>query len=312
MHDIIVIGGGAAGLSSSLYAARRELKVLMISKDIGGQALMTHHIENYPGVKLSTGLGLMEQYKIQAEEAGVEIISAEVTALKQHEQTFSVDVGKKIFESRAVIVASGLVPRDLNVPGEQKFKGSGIWYGMPVKVEPFVGKNIVVIGGGSSARDMARYLAPHAQVIYLIHRHTTFRGESVSLTQLQVMKNVQFIMNSVVVELQGDTALTGVVVKPTEGLEETSLLRVDAAFVAIGREAKVDFLPSVVKLDDNKRIVIDAQCHTSCPGIFAAGDSTNTPYHQLVIAAGEGCKAALAAYQYLQRQEGKPLSPDWN
>ena len=184
VYDLIIIGAGPAGLTAGLYGARRALKTLIISKDLGGQASISHDVENYPGVDLIDGLSLMKKFADQANKFGARIKYGEVTEIKKDANGFLIKTDRENFKGKALILAFGLTPTNLNVPGEQKFKGRGVSYCATCDGPLFKEKSVAVIGGGNSALDAAEYLSKIAGKVYLIHRRDQFRGEEVVVKEL--------------------------------------------------------------------------------------------------------------------------------
>jgi thioredoxin reductase (NADPH) len=314
-NDIIIIGGASAGLSAALYASRQGLKTLLLTKDIGGQALLTNDIENYPAFEHIGGFELMSKFERQARDFGAEFIYEEVTSIVEDEHT-------KVFRVRtsnndeylapAIILAFGKTPRDLNVPGEQELKGKGVSYCAVCDGPLFKQKSVAVVGIGDPALDSALFLKGIASKIYLIQRSHIPTGSDDTIRLLQNEKNVSFIFNSIVKRVNGNSKVDSITLADTKNMSEESELVVDGVFVEMGYIAKTDFVKNLVQLNPNNEIIVDKYCATSKKGIFAAGDVTDVPYKQAVISAGQGSIAALSAYNYLQRLKGKPaIKADW-
>lgn len=313
MYDVIIIGAGAAGLTAAIYARRRLLKTLVISLDIGGQTLLTENIENYPGYTGKSGPRLMKIMEEQARSFGAEIKIGKVDKVERANDNFKVLTSSgESYETKSVIVAAGKVPRTLGVPGESKFIGRGVSTCVTCDAPLFKGKVVAVVGGGNSAVDGAKLLADMAKKVYLIHRRDEFRADELLVEKVKRKPNVEFVLSSVVEEIKGKEKVEGVVVKNVK-TEERREIRVDGIFEEIGRETRVDFVKYLVKTNEKNEIVTNKVGETSCPGIFAAGDVTDTPFKQTVTAAGEGAIAALTAYNYLMKKEGRPGIPvDWH
>ncbi|MBI4121775.1 MAG: FAD-dependent oxidoreductase [Parcubacteria group bacterium] len=311
-YDLIIIGAGPAGLTAALYAARRQMKTLVISKDLGGQAALTDKIYNYPGIKFAAGLPLMQLFKEQAAEYGAEFLFQEAVGLTVANDLFTVSTSKEIFTAKAVILAFGLTPKDLGVPGETVFKGDSVFCAVTEHGPRFAGQDVAVVGGGNSAFDSVVYLQPIARKIYLIHRRDRFRGEEVTLAKIQAFENVDMVLNSEVVELQGKKTLTGVVIKDVQ-TGVTREIPLSAVCVNIGYAAQTQWVGEFVERDGRGHIIATDDMTTKTPGLFAAGDCTISPYKQIITSGGEGCKAALKAYEYLQAKEGKrAVMIDWS
>jgi len=301
IYDLIIVGGGPAGFTAAIYAARRAVKTLVLVKEFGGQAVYASKVENFPGFDLIPGYELMEKIKTQAGKLGAEIKNVEATEIKKENDIFSVqDKDGKVYESKSLILSFGAVPRKLGLPNEDKFKGNGISYCATCDAPFFKNKNVAVIGGGNAALDAALLLAKFAKQVYLIHRRDEFKGETVRVSDVKKLSNIEIILNSEVKELKGEKNIEGVVVKKNDN-EETRDLEVNGIFVEIGHIVESDFVSRMVALDERKQIIVNDKNETNVPGVFAAGDATTVPYKQIVIAAGDGAKAALSAYSYLQR-----------
>lgn len=311
MYDVIIIGAGAAGLTAAIYARRRLLKTLVISLNIGGQALLTEQIENYPGYLDKSGPKLMRIFEEQARGFGTEILIGYVTKVEKVDDHFKVISNVGEFETKTVIIASGKVPRRLNVPGEDKFLGRGVSTCVTCDAPFARNKVVAVVGGGNSALEGVEVVSKFASKVYLIHRRDQFRADEITVEKVKKIPNVEFILNTIITEMKGDKKLEGVVIQNVK-TGETKELKVDMVFLEIGHETKIDFVKHLVKTDEYNQIITNKAAETSCPGIFAAGDVTDSPYKQLVIAAAEGAIAALSAYNYIAKKEGREtVKIDW-
>ncbi len=308
-YDVVIVGGGPAGLAAAIYTSRRALKTLIISKDVGGQAALTDEIENYPGFESIGGLELAEKFKAQAIKFGAEFTLMEIVGLEKKGKEFLLKtVDKKEIKTKTVILAFGLTPRNLEVPGEQELTGRGVSYCATCDGPLYKDKIATVIGGGNSALDAAEFLSRIAKQVYLIHRRDEFRGEQILVDQVKAAKNVEIIYNANAAEVKGKDRVEALVYKTNDG--EVKEIKTDGIFIEIGHIAKTGWLDGVVDLTEGrKEIAISRDCATSQPGVFAAGDISDITYKQVVISAGEGAKAALQAYRYLQGD--KALVPDW-
>jgi thioredoxin reductase (NADPH) len=311
MYDVIIIGAGAAGLTAAIYARRRLLNTLVISLDIGGQSLLTEQIENYPGYLDKSGPKLMRIFETQARNFGAEILIGYVTKVEKINDHFKVISNVGEFETKTVIVAAGKVPRKLNVPGEDKFLGRGVSTCVTCDAPFARNKVVAVVGGGNSALEGVEVVSKFANKVYLIHRRDQFRADEITIEKVKKLPNVEFILNTVITEIKGDKKLESVVIQNVK-TNEIKELKVDMVFLEIGHETKIDFIKHLVKTDEYNQIITNKSAETSCPGIFAAGDITDSPYKQLVIAAAEGAIAALSAYNYIAKKEGKSaIKVDW-
>ncbi|MFA5069759.1 MAG: FAD-dependent oxidoreductase [Patescibacteria group bacterium] len=308
-YDVIIIGAGSAGLSAAIFASRRNLKTLLISEDIGGQATNAGLIENYPGVEAADGATLMMNFLKQAQRFGAEFKGEEAIGLTKKGNEFLVKTNNGEYLSSALVLSSGLSHRHLGVPGEEKFVGRGVAYCANCDAPLYKNKTVAVVGGGNSALDAALMLAQNSPKVYLIHRREIFRGEEILINQVLKNKAIEILYDSAVKEIKGENKVNQIIVEQ-KGKNVT--LNVEGVFVEIGYEVRADFLAGLVKQDEKNQIIVDHQGRTSLPGVFAAGDVTDTPYKQLVISAGEGAKAALACHQYLQAQgKTKNIFVDW-
>src|SRR5918998_1560721 len=318
MYDVVVIGGASAGLTAAMYASRQGLKTLIITKDIGGQALLTNDIENYPAFEHIGGFELMNRFEQQAKSFGAEFVYEEVSSIQKN-KTGGLTVRTAIttdnqYDTHTIILAFGKTPRDLNVPGEKEFKGKGVSYCAVCDGPLFKNKTVGIVGTGGSALEAAIYLKQLASKVNIIHRTDKPIGSEESLDLLQQGQhhsNVSFIANSIVKSINGGSKVESLTLFSSKTNSE-SKIAVDGVFVEMGYIAKTDIVKDLVQLNDNKEIVVDKYCATSYEGIFAAGDVTDVPYKQAVISAGQGAIAALSAYNYIQKLEGKPaIRTDW-
>jgi thioredoxin-disulfide reductase len=301
IYDVIIVGAGAAGLTAALYASRRQLKTLVLTKDLGGQTSTTMDIENYPGVDFSTGPDLMNEFAKQAKKFGTEIELSGVTKIqKRAERDFLVTTDKEEYTAKAIVLSVGKHHRELGVNGEEEFKNKGVVYCATCDAPLFADKVVAVIGGGSAAFDAALLLTKIASKIYLIHRRDSFRAEEILVAQAKVSDKIEFVLNAEVEKISGGNFVESISVKTLEG---SKTLAVEGIFVEVGSEVNSQFIKDVVELNEAQEIIIDYVNQTTTTGIFAAGDATTVPFKQTVISAGEGAKAALAAYNYIQGLE---------
>lgn len=313
VYDVIVVGAGAAGLTAAIYTARRTLKTLVISKDIGGQTATTSEIENYPGFELIDGITLMTKFKQQAEKYGTTFFNGIVTNIEKSNDFFKVITPTTNFIGKTVILGFGLSERELEVPGEKEFKGHGVSYCATCDAPLYKNKTVALVGGGNAALDAADLLSKIANKVYLIHRRDKFSGEQILIERINQAKNIEILWTSQVLEIKGENKIKSIIVGGFPQGEGPKELIIDGLFVEIGNIAKTDWLRNLLKLNDKGEIVITADCETNVPGIFAAGDVTNITYKQIIISAGEGAKSALQAYRYLQSKNlDLKESGDWS
>jgi len=296
MYDVIIIGAGPAGLTAAIYTCRRGLKTLILTKDLGGETANIEHIENYPGFKRIEGFKLIQAMEEQVRDFGVELVYDEAVKIIPKGKSFIVKSTEKDYEGKTIILAFGKTPRSLNVPGEKEFIGKGISYCATCDAPLFKGKTVAAVGGGNSALDAAILLSNLAKKVYLIHRRDEFRGFESFVNEVKKKKNVELVLNSIVAEIKGDKTVKSVIIEDVN-TKKRKEIEVDGVFIEIGSEVKTNFIKDLVKLDNNQIVVNNSE--TSHPGIFAAGDVTNTPFKQIVVSAGEGAKAGLSAYNYI-------------
>ncbi|MDD5605969.1 MAG: FAD-dependent oxidoreductase [Patescibacteria group bacterium] len=307
--DVIIVGAGAAGLTAALYAARRQLSTVVFGKDLGGQTSTTMDIENYPGIDFSTGPALMNNFADQAKKFGAQIKLVGIADIKKRgEQDFWVKAedGSE-YGAKTIILAFGKHHRALDVSGEKEFRNKGVVYCATCDAPLFSDKTVAVVGGGSAAFDAVLLLTKIAKKIYLVHRRDTFRAEEILVKRAQANDKVELVLNATVQKIIGNSFVTGLVIQTPMG-EQT--LNVDGVFVEIGSVVGSEFIRELVQLNAAGEIVIDHVNQTTTPGVFAAGDATTVPFKQTVISAGEGAKAALAAYNYIQGLSADTQSAD--
>jgi thioredoxin reductase (NADPH) len=313
-YDVIVVGGASAGLTAALYTARQGLKTLVITKDIGGQALLTNSIQNYPGFADVSGFELMTKFQEQAALYGAEFLYDEVVVINQAEEgCFSVGTKNREFQACSVILAFGKTPRDLGVPGEETLKGRGVSYCAVCDGPLFKGKVVAVVGSGDPALEAANYLAGVAAKVYLVQRTQRPIGDEGLVQTLKSMGNVEFVNDAVVASINGAVKVESLTLrKASLKSDGERRLEVEGVFVEMGYVTKTEFVKNLVELNGLGEIVVDKNGATSMPGVFACGDVTDTPYKQAVVSAGQGATAALSAYNYIQRLRGKSTSKaDW-
>ncbi|MDQ4072690.1 MAG: FAD-dependent oxidoreductase [Thermoproteota archaeon] len=311
MYDVIIVGGASAGLTAAMYASRQGLKTLVITKDIGGQALLTNDIENFPAFEHIQGFELMSKFEQQARKFGTEFVYEEVVSIVEDEPScITIKTTSNQYSCCVIILAFGKTPRDLNVPGEKELKGRGVSYCAVCDGPFFKNKAVAVVGAGEHALEAAIYLKELASHVYVIHRTDKPIGSEESINSLS-QKNVSFIPSSIVKTINGNSRVESLTINDSKTKSE-STLEIDGVFVEMGYVAKTDIVKDLVQLNANREIIVDKYCATSREGIFAAGDVTDVPYKQAIISAGQGATAALSAYNHIQRLKGKPnVKYDW-
>jgi thioredoxin reductase (NADPH) len=311
LYDVIIIGGGSAGLTAAIYAGRLGLKTLLLTKDIGGQALLTDSIQNYPGFIDISGLDLMRKFHEQALLYGVKILFEEVKEIKEKDGVcFTVKTTRGEYDTCALILAFGKTPRDLGVEGEERLKSRGVSYCAICDGPLFKGKDVAVVGSSEPAVEAALLLSDLASKVYLIHKLPKILASDELVEALRRKTNVVFMPECEVVRINGDAFVESISVKERGG--EIRDIAVQGVFVEMGYVAKTDLVKHLVQLNAKNEIVTAKDGSTSHPGIFAAGDVTDMPYKQVVISAAQGAIAALSAYNYIQRIRGKQgIKGDW-
>ena len=299
-YDVVIVGGGPAGITAAIYTSRRELKTLVITKEIGGQIVKTADIENYPGFDLISGPELAQKFMSQAKKFAAEIIYEEVTSLEDKNGNFVVKTNKNQYSGDSLILAFGKVPRKLSVPGEEKFKGKGISYCATCDANFFKNKNVAVNGGGNSAFESVLLLLKTAHKIYLIHRRKEFTAEEILIEKVKKAKNVEIITNAVIEKIEGDQVVKSISIK--QNVKDRKI-EVDGLFIEIGYTVEDELIKKFVEMDEKHQIKVNKDYSTSREGVFAAGDLTNSYYKQIVISAGEGAIAALSAAKYLDEKK---------
>jgi len=302
-EKIIILGGGPAGFTAGLYAARAELNPLILTGMAeGGQASQTHQIENYPGFPAGVnGFELMMAFKDQAERFGARSVSdvAQEVVIREN-GLFEVLGYSDKYLCRSLVVATGASPRLLNVPGEREFTGRGVSYCGTCDGWFFRDKEIVVVGGGDSALEEALFLTRFASSIQIVHRRDTLRASKILQTRAKENPKISFIWNSVVEEIRGDDGQgVNAVVLRNILTGDCTVRNVSGVFIFIGHKPNTDFLRGVVDMDERGYIEIDRFMQTSVPGIFAAGEVADPIYRQVITSAGMGASAAMQAVRYL-------------
>ena len=295
MYDIGIIGGGIAGMTAAIYGTRAGKKVVLFEgTGVGGQITLSSNVENYPGIKGISGNELALILKEQAEDLGAEIKTISVTEIRNTKEGKILITASEEILCKTVILASGQVHRKLGIPGEEKLTGMGVSYCAVCDGAFFKGMDVAVVGGGSTALQDADYLSTYCNKVYLIHRRDEFRGEQHLVEVLKEKENVEFVLNHVVTEVQGDFAVEGIRLEDKKNGEKSEL-KVDGVFMAVGQIPGTDRFKDVVELDADGYIVAGEDCMTSVEGIYAAGDCRTKKVRQLITAAADGAVAALAA-----------------
>jgi alkyl hydroperoxide reductase subunit F len=300
MYDLIIIGAGPAGISAAVYAARKKLDFLVITKDIGGQATWSGNVENYIGYQLISGADLvakfeehMRTYQIQIRE------QEEVASVTKKDEVITVETSKGRYESRTVVIAAGKRSKELGVPGEKEFRNKGLTYCATCDGPLFAGKDVAVIGGGNSALDAALQLVRIARHVTVVNINVALTADAVMQEKINSSPNATVRNDSRVTTIIGDKMVSGLTITTTNNKAE--FIPAQGIFVEIGLVPSSEFIPDVAR-NRQGEIMVNCRSETSIPGIFAAGDVTDVPGKQIIIAAGEGAKATLTAFLYLLKK----------
>ncbi len=301
-YDVIIVGAGAAGLTSGIYSSRARLSTLILNEGaVGGQMVLTEEIANYPGVEKTHGYMLANTMKKQAKEFGCKIksnIKVKSYELEGEVKRIVLEDGRE-FESRTVILTPGGSPRPLNIPGEETFKGSGISYCATCDGEFFTGKEIIVVGGGNSALEEAVALTNHAEKVTIVHQFDHFQAFQHAVEQAEKNPKIEFIMESELRSFTGEGGLQEVTIEHLPTGNVTSK-KIDGAFIFVGYMPNTADLEGIIALNERKEIVADGEMKTSVSGVFAAGDCIEKKYRQVTTAVADGTIASLSAAEYIR------------
>jgi thioredoxin reductase (NADPH) len=307
VRDLIIIGGGPAGYTAALYAARSNLNPLVIEGiTFGGQLMITSDVENYPGYPEGVlGPQMMQEFRAQAERFGAEYLTEDVTAVDFSERPFRVEVGDEEYLARAVIIATGASARQLGLASERELQGRGVSYCAVCDAAFFRGKVVVVVGGGDSAMEEAIFLTKFADKVTVVHRREDFRASPIMLDRARANPKIGFVTNAVVDEVLGEEGkVSGVKIRDVN-TGETRMIPADGLFVAIGHDPNTGlFLEQLDHDTAGYLVTVPGSTETNVKGVFAAGDVVDHTYRQAVTAAGTGAMAALDAERLLAAEEG--------
>jgi alkyl hydroperoxide reductase subunit F len=301
MYDLMVIGGGPAGMTAAVYTARKRLNALLLSKDVGGQVNWTLGIENYMGYQIIEGPQLIKKFEEQVKQFPIDMkIGENVSSLSQISGGFKVKTENgDTYQARAAIITTGKRPRPLNVPGEEKLRGRGVTYCATCDGPLFADMEVAVIGGGNSALEVVDDMVKIASHVYLVSL-TTLTGDQILIDRVKNAGNLSMLLEHEVTEITGEKLVDGVKIRDLKTKQEREL-KVGGVFIEIGLMPSSDLVKNLAALNSIGEIEVNCNNETNVPGLFAAGDVTSVPEKQIVVAAGEGAKAALQAHRYLQR-----------
>ena len=301
-YDMIIIGGGPAGISAGIYALRASMRTVLIEKgSAGGQMTLTDAVENYPGFKNINGFELSEKFLDHAKSYNLEVLSQEVTALEPGLDWHTVQLdSSEHLKSHAVILACGGQPRKLNIPGEDEYYGKGVSYCAVCDGFFFRNKTVVVVGGGDTAAEEALYLSKITAKVYLVHRRDALRASMILQERLQADKKIEIIWDSVVTAIKSQEDQVSAVDLQNTRTGETRELATDGVFIFIGFDPNNQLVPAGTKINSDGYVCTDEKCETNLPGLFAVGDLREKYGRQIVLAAADGCTAALAAAYYVE------------
>ena len=311
IYDVVIIGGGPAGLTAGLYASRADLRALLIEGASSiSQIMVTDLIENYPG--LHEGIGgfeLIERFKKQARQFGLEIMSGDVTSITKKTwgdiEGWSAIAGDKTYDALALIITTGAYWRKLGVPGEDVFTGKGVSYCATCDGPLYRNRDVVVVGGGDTAVQEAIFLTNFAKKVTIVHRRDRLRATSILQKRAFANSKIAFVWNSVVENISGGDFIEKVKIRDVKLPDATREIPAEGVFIFTGLTPKTDLVSGIVDLDKSGYIITDANMHTSAPGIFAGGDCIKKRLRQVITACGDGATAAFSTQLYVEELKGE-------
>lgn len=304
MYDLIIIGAGPAGLTAGIYAQRAKLNTILLEKGFaaGGQVQTTSEVDNYPGLPLISGEELGMAFRNHALACGLPIVRGNVKEIEKTENGFAVKAGKKVYETRSVIVAVGAGHRKLGAKGEERLKGMGVSYCATCDGAFFRDKTAAVIGGGDVALEDAAFLARNCKKVYLIHRRDTFRGAAILQERVSGLSNVELIMDTVVTEICGENQVEALRIQNKKSMQE-EILPVEGVFVAVGMEPNTKGFSTPAAIDAGGYLIAGEDCATDVEGLFAAGDVRTKPLRQIVTAAADGASSVYSVQSFFLEKQ---------
>jgi thioredoxin reductase (NADPH) len=302
LYDVIIVGGGPGGMSAGIYAMRAAMKTVLVEKGApGGQVNLSDEVENYPGFEHISGAELSMKFSEHARSYGLEEQYEEVVAIEPGLEYHTVKLGNgKDLTAHAVILATGGSPRKLDIPGEDELYGKGVSYCAVCDGFFFKGKEVIVVGGGDSACEEALYLAKLASKVYLVHRRDALRASMILQQRVKEDCNIEILWNCVVTEIKAaDDGVSGVILEDTQTQEQREM-PIDGVFIFVGFKPNNQLVPAGTRMNADGFVMTDDKCETNTPGVYAIGDLRERYARQIVLAAGDGCLAALAAAHYVE------------
>lgn len=299
MYDIGIIGGGTAGMTAAIYGQRAGKRTVIIEGvNFGGQITSSTNVENYPGIASVSGSEFSMNLLDQAMKLGAETVMEQAEKVRREDGIFIIETSEKEYPCKSLILATGVTHRHLGIEKEEKLVGAGVSYCATCDGAFFRGRDVAVIGGGSTALQDAEFLSNYCKKVYLVHRRDEFRGEQSIADRLREKENVEFVLSATVEDIVGEAMVEGLILH-NKKTGENFQIEVSGVFVAIGQIPQNDRFADLVKLDAGGFILAAEDCMTSCPGVFAAGDCRTKEVRQLTTAAADGAVAGLAACKYV-------------
>lgn len=309
--DVLIIGSGPAGLSAALYAARADLKpVVLAGMELGGQVSLTYTVENYPG--FPEGIGgaeMVELFQKQAERFGARVEFDSATEVDLSKRPFRVKTYNGEYLAESLIISTGATPLHLNVPGEKEMTGRGVSYCATCDGWFFKDKDVVVVGGGDSAIEEAIFLTRYAKSVTVVHRRDTLRAGVILQNRAMENPKIKFLWNTIVTEILGNDAVEAVRLKDTLTGEEREH-NTDGVFIFIGHKPNTEIFEGQLEIDKQGYLIVDKQMHTKIPGVFAAGEVADPIFRQVITSAGMGAAAAMQAIHFIQEHAANPITPE--
>ena len=304
VYDLIIVGGGPAGITAGIYGAKQGLKTLLVTKFFGGQLTKKAvFIHNYPGFKKIGGIELSQKLEDHLRSQKIDVELEEVSKIEKKESLFLVFTDKKEFKGKSVIIASGAKEKQLGIPGEEEFLGKGVGYCVICDGHLFSGKKVAVIGGGNTGFEAAQFLSKIAEKIYILEYEKKPKADMENQLIVKKDKKIEIITNAQLKKIKGDKFVNSIIYRD-RNKEIDKELNVKGVFIQIGLETIYPFLNNLVDFDSKNQIVLDLKTYqTKTPGLFVAGDVGARKFKQIIIAAGEGAAAALSAFNYLKKNE---------